>query len=155
MRISAELLDALVAHALEDPGNEVCGLVAVTGEGETRRAARVYRARNVFASPMKFATPTGASLLKSLQLIVPIEVSIVTVGPVGSGAGTAGPDAGRGKSSGNAHGAGSSCKPLDGGRSPCADGEDDDMDDMDHVDGGDMDRGDEDGVHRRDAGKMD
>jgi len=72
-----------------------------------------------------------------------------------SGAGTAGPDAGRGKSSGNAHGAGSSCKPLDGGRSPCADGEDDDMDDMDHVDGGDMDRGDEDGVHRRDAGKMD
>ncbi len=29
MKISGELLDELVAHALEDPGNEVCGVVAV------------------------------------------------------------------------------------------------------------------------------
>jgi [CysO sulfur-carrier protein]-S-L-cysteine hydrolase len=51
MRIAKELLDEVVGHALEDPGNEVCGLVAVAGEGV---ATRVYRARNVHASPMKF-----------------------------------------------------------------------------------------------------
>jgi [CysO sulfur-carrier protein]-S-L-cysteine hydrolase len=53
MRISASLLEELVAHALEGPGNEVCGLVAVSADGE-RAAARVYRAINVHASPMKF-----------------------------------------------------------------------------------------------------
>ena len=53
MRISAALLEEVVGHALEDPGNEVCGLVAVTAEAEPS-AARVYRARNVHASPMKF-----------------------------------------------------------------------------------------------------
>jgi proteasome lid subunit RPN8/RPN11 len=53
VRISAELLDEVVAHALEDPGNEVCGLVAVSVDG-ARTATRVYRARNVHASPMKF-----------------------------------------------------------------------------------------------------
>jgi len=52
MRISHELLGEVVGHALEDPGNEVCGLVAVAGE--ERAATRVYRARNVHASPMKF-----------------------------------------------------------------------------------------------------
>ncbi len=54
MNISAELLDEVVAHALEDPGNEVCGLVAVAPDGGEPYARRVYRARNVFASPMKF-----------------------------------------------------------------------------------------------------
>jgi [CysO sulfur-carrier protein]-S-L-cysteine hydrolase len=54
MNISGELLDEVVAHALEDPGNEVCGLVAVSPDGEEPTARRVYRARNVFASPMKF-----------------------------------------------------------------------------------------------------
>ena len=53
MKISAELLEDVVAHALEDPGNEVCGLVAVSPDGG-RAATRVYRARNVHASPMKF-----------------------------------------------------------------------------------------------------
>ncbi len=53
MRISRPLLDEIVGHALEDPGNEVCGLVAVTADGE-RLATRVYRARNVHESPMKF-----------------------------------------------------------------------------------------------------
>lgn len=53
MRISKTLLDEVVGHALEDAGNEVCGLVAVTGEGE-HTATRVYRARNVHESPMKF-----------------------------------------------------------------------------------------------------
>jgi len=53
MRISAPLLEEVVGHALEDPGNEVCGLVAVSTDGE-RAATRVYRARNVHESPMKF-----------------------------------------------------------------------------------------------------
>src|SRR6202008_2005535 len=43
----------VVAHALEDPGNEVCGLVAVA-QGEDRTAVKVLRAVNVHASPMKF-----------------------------------------------------------------------------------------------------
>jgi hypothetical protein len=29
MNISGELLDEMIEHALEDPGNEVCGVVAV------------------------------------------------------------------------------------------------------------------------------
>jgi len=53
MKISKALLDEVVGHALEDSGNEVCGLVAVTGEDE-RTATRVYRAHNVHESPMKF-----------------------------------------------------------------------------------------------------
>jgi [CysO sulfur-carrier protein]-S-L-cysteine hydrolase len=51
MRISGELLDEVVAHALEDPGNEVCGLVAVDASGA---ATAVHRAVNIHASPMKF-----------------------------------------------------------------------------------------------------
>jgi [CysO sulfur-carrier protein]-S-L-cysteine hydrolase len=53
MNISSELLQEIVAHALEDPANEVCGLVAVTDDA-ARRAQRVLRAVNVHASPMKF-----------------------------------------------------------------------------------------------------
>jgi proteasome lid subunit RPN8/RPN11 len=54
MRISAALLQEIVGHALEDPGNEVCGLVAVSADGGERAATRVHRARNVHESPMKF-----------------------------------------------------------------------------------------------------
>jgi [CysO sulfur-carrier protein]-S-L-cysteine hydrolase len=64
MKISKRLLDELVAHALEDPKNEVCGVVAVTSEQEGARqvgqvdksasAVEVYRAVNVHASPLKF-----------------------------------------------------------------------------------------------------
>lgn len=54
MNISEELLGELVAHALEDSGNEVCGVVAVEAEGGVAHARRVLRARNVHASPMKF-----------------------------------------------------------------------------------------------------
>jgi [CysO sulfur-carrier protein]-S-L-cysteine hydrolase len=50
LRISEQLLREVVSHALEDPGNEVCGLVAVSS-GE---ATAVHRAVNVHASPMKF-----------------------------------------------------------------------------------------------------
>jgi proteasome lid subunit RPN8/RPN11 len=58
MNISAELLEQVVAHALEDPANEVCGVVAVSSgdaqNGDGARAVRVYRATNVHASPLKF-----------------------------------------------------------------------------------------------------
>jgi proteasome lid subunit RPN8/RPN11 len=53
MKISEALLDEVVAHALEDPGNEVCGLIAVTDDGE-RTVTSVLRATNIHASPMKF-----------------------------------------------------------------------------------------------------
>lgn len=56
MRISKELLDELVSHVLEDPRNELCGVVAVADEGEpgTRRATAVHRAANLHASPLRF-----------------------------------------------------------------------------------------------------
>ncbi len=56
MKISQQLLDEVVAHALEDPGNEVCGLIAVgaTPDDGVRTATRVYRAVNIHASPLKF-----------------------------------------------------------------------------------------------------
>jgi [CysO sulfur-carrier protein]-S-L-cysteine hydrolase len=73
MNISRELLDEMVAHALEDPNNEICGVVAVEpGQAESRqpadseqsaRAVRVYRATNVYASPLKFQIE-GGELLK-------------------------------------------------------------------------------------------
>jgi [CysO sulfur-carrier protein]-S-L-cysteine hydrolase len=53
MNISAELLSELVEHALEDPRNEVCGVVAVE-PGPPARAVRVYRAVNIHSSPLKF-----------------------------------------------------------------------------------------------------
>jgi proteasome lid subunit RPN8/RPN11 len=53
MNISPELLQEIIDHALEDPGNEVCGLIAIT-DGAHRPASRVLRAVNVHASPMKF-----------------------------------------------------------------------------------------------------
>jgi proteasome lid subunit RPN8/RPN11 len=59
MRIASNLLDAVVAHALEDPKNEVCGVVAVdvaegTDQGRLTSAVEVHRAVNVHASPLKF-----------------------------------------------------------------------------------------------------
>ena len=53
MNIPRELLEEIVGHALSDPGNEVCGLVAVA-PGPRREAVRVLRATNIHASPMKF-----------------------------------------------------------------------------------------------------
>jgi len=50
MRISRDLLDDLIAHAREEAPNECCGLVA----GVDGRAARLYRARNEFASPLRY-----------------------------------------------------------------------------------------------------
>jgi [CysO sulfur-carrier protein]-S-L-cysteine hydrolase len=64
VKISRELLEELVAHALEDPGNEVCGVVAVdAAEPAAERpaasepgaeAVSVLRATNIHASPLKF-----------------------------------------------------------------------------------------------------
>jgi proteasome lid subunit RPN8/RPN11 len=57
VRISPELLEQIVAHALEDPRIECCGVVAVqpSGDGDGEKAAtRVYRAENVHASALRF-----------------------------------------------------------------------------------------------------
>jgi proteasome lid subunit RPN8/RPN11 len=62
MNISRALLDEVIAHALEDPGNEVCGVVAVRDDAG-REAAKVLRAVNLHASPMKFEID-GEELLK-------------------------------------------------------------------------------------------
>jgi proteasome lid subunit RPN8/RPN11 len=55
MKIASDLLDEIVAHALENPRIECCGVVAVqpTGDG-ARQATRVYRAENIHASALKF-----------------------------------------------------------------------------------------------------
>jgi proteasome lid subunit RPN8/RPN11 len=50
MRIARELLDEIVTHARSEAPNECCGLIA----GADGRAIRVHRARNEFASPMRF-----------------------------------------------------------------------------------------------------
>jgi proteasome lid subunit RPN8/RPN11 len=57
VRISPELLEQIVAHALENPRIECCGVVAVqpAGDGDGEKAAtRVYRAENVHASALRF-----------------------------------------------------------------------------------------------------
>ena len=57
MKIARRLLDDLVAHVLEDPANEICGIVAVADDGsgaEEANAVEVFRAANKHASPMKF-----------------------------------------------------------------------------------------------------
>jgi len=65
MRIPRALLEQVVAHALEDPANEICGVVAVESDGSPPGAAsavRVYRARNVYASPLRFEIAPGELL---------------------------------------------------------------------------------------------
>lgn len=53
MLIPHALLEELVAHVLEDPVNEICGVVAVDPAPPVR-AVRVHRAANVHRSPLKF-----------------------------------------------------------------------------------------------------
>jgi proteasome lid subunit RPN8/RPN11 len=50
MRIAQSLIDEMVAHAREDLPNECCGMVG----GSDGAASTVYRARNEFASPLRF-----------------------------------------------------------------------------------------------------
>jgi proteasome lid subunit RPN8/RPN11 len=59
--IAPTLLGELIAHVREDPANEVCGVVAVE-PGSPPRAARVHRATNVHASPLKFEIDPGELL---------------------------------------------------------------------------------------------
>lgn len=57
MVIAPELLAEIVAHARETPREECCGIVAVgpaADENGVRTAMRVYRARNIHASALKF-----------------------------------------------------------------------------------------------------
>ncbi|MDE3069516.1 MAG: M67 family metallopeptidase [Acidobacteriota bacterium] len=57
MRIAAELIDEILAHAREDAPTECCGVVAVR-PGATARtpgeAVSVHRAINAAASPLRF-----------------------------------------------------------------------------------------------------
>jgi [CysO sulfur-carrier protein]-S-L-cysteine hydrolase len=53
VEISPELLEQVVAHAREEAPNECCGVLAVE-LGPPVRAARVYRAVNTAASPLRF-----------------------------------------------------------------------------------------------------
>jgi len=88
MRISRELLDELVAHAREEAPNECCGVVAVEpglspqsahgprsrgGAGGVDdpappRAARLHRAVNTAASPLRFEVD-GRELLRMIEAI--------------------------------------------------------------------------------------
>jgi [CysO sulfur-carrier protein]-S-L-cysteine hydrolase len=63
MNISSGLLDELLAHVLEDPRNEICGVVAVEppSDGDVRAAA-VFRARNLHRSPLRFEIEPGELL---------------------------------------------------------------------------------------------
>jgi proteasome lid subunit RPN8/RPN11 len=57
MDIAPDLLEQIVAHALEDTPNECCGMVAVASgasEGDPARAMQVRRTRNVYPSPKRF-----------------------------------------------------------------------------------------------------
>jgi [CysO sulfur-carrier protein]-S-L-cysteine hydrolase len=57
MLIERPLLEELLAHVLEDPANELCGVVAVAADGAPpggRRAVEVHRAANMHASPLRF-----------------------------------------------------------------------------------------------------
>jgi proteasome lid subunit RPN8/RPN11 len=56
MNIASDLIAQIVAHALENPAIECCGVVAVESledRGE-RTATRVYRTENIHASALKF-----------------------------------------------------------------------------------------------------
>jgi proteasome lid subunit RPN8/RPN11 len=66
MRISSELVDQIVAHALEDRPNECCGMVG----GRDGEATTIYRARNAFESPMRY-TVDERDLFRITQREIP------------------------------------------------------------------------------------
>jgi proteasome lid subunit RPN8/RPN11 len=68
LRISRALLDELIAHAREEAPNECCGVIAVerSGPDGPARAARVYRAVNAAASPLRFEVD-GRELLRAID----------------------------------------------------------------------------------------
>jgi [CysO sulfur-carrier protein]-S-L-cysteine hydrolase len=65
--IARPLLDELIAHAREEAPNECCGVIAVEA-GEPARAARVRRAVNSAASPLRFEVD-GKELLRTMEEI--------------------------------------------------------------------------------------
>lgn len=67
MDISKELLDQVVAHTQELPGEECCGVIAVD-DLTARRALRAYRAENVHRSALRFEIDPG-ELLKLYETI--------------------------------------------------------------------------------------
>jgi len=67
MNISTELLDELIAHAKAEAPNECCGVVAVELDAPPR-AAKVHRAENMAASPLKFEVD-GRELLGLIDAI--------------------------------------------------------------------------------------
>lgn len=77
MRIGRALLDELIAHALEDPKNEVCGVVAVKS-GSPTQAVDVHRAVNVHASPLRFEIDP----MELLELHNSIEAAGLTLGAI-------------------------------------------------------------------------
>jgi proteasome lid subunit RPN8/RPN11 len=82
MKITHDLLNEVIEHALEDPKNEVCGVVAVDsdgpGIGQPARAVEVYRAVNVHASPLKFEIDPS----ELLALYNSIEAAGLTLGAI-------------------------------------------------------------------------
>jgi proteasome lid subunit RPN8/RPN11 len=70
--IARGLLDELIAHAREEAPNECCGVVAVQADrsqpGQPPRAARVHRAVNTAASPLRFEVD-GRELLRAIDEI--------------------------------------------------------------------------------------
>jgi len=61
------LLGELIAHAVQEAPNECCGMVAVE-PGVPVRAARVHRAVNTAASPLRFEVD-GRELLHTIEQI--------------------------------------------------------------------------------------
>jgi proteasome lid subunit RPN8/RPN11 len=51
VRISAEIVDELIAHAREEAPNECCGMIG----GSDGSAATVYRSINAEASPLRYS----------------------------------------------------------------------------------------------------
>jgi [CysO sulfur-carrier protein]-S-L-cysteine hydrolase len=66
--ISRALLDDLIAHAREEAPNECCGVVAVEAGAADGQAcaARVHRAVNTAASPLRFEVD-GLQLLRTMD----------------------------------------------------------------------------------------
>jgi [CysO sulfur-carrier protein]-S-L-cysteine hydrolase len=77
VQIGRALLDELIAHALEDPKNEVCGVVAVKS-GSSTQAVDVHRALNVHASPLRFEIDP----MELLKLHNSIEAAGLTLGAI-------------------------------------------------------------------------
>jgi proteasome lid subunit RPN8/RPN11 len=64
MRIAKELYDEIVAHARTEAPNECCGMVA----SRDGHAARVYRATNVAASPLRYEIDGGEQFRIQMEI---------------------------------------------------------------------------------------